>query len=85
MVTPGNHDIGIERFLHADELLPRNGTVIDGTGYLHGHTYPDPSLSGHLIVAGHHHPSCMPPDEVGCSLRAPAYLFAGLSEGMFYP
>ena len=59
MVTPGNHDIGIERFLLPGEILPRNGTVVDGTGYLHGHMYPDPSLAGHLVIAGHHHPVCL--------------------------
>jgi metallophosphoesterase superfamily enzyme len=83
MVTPGNHDVGIERFLKPGELLPKEGRVIDGTGYLHGHTYPGPSLSGHLIIAGHHHPFVSLRDEVGCSLRSPAYLFAALSEECF--
>jgi uncharacterized protein len=76
MLMPGNHDIGIERFLNEGELLPKEGALVDGTGYLHGHTYPDPSLEGHLIICGHHHPLVCLRDEVGCSLRAPAYLFA---------
>ena len=42
------------------ELQPRDGAVIDGVGYLHGHMYPSPSLAGHLIVVGHHHPACLP-------------------------
>ena len=42
MVMPGNHDIGIERFLDDGELLSKEGALVDGTGYLHGHTYPDP-------------------------------------------
>jgi hypothetical protein len=79
-VLPGNHDSGISRFLREDELLAREGALIDGTGYLHGHTYPDPSLSGHLIVSGHHHPMVTLKDEVGCSLRAPAYLLADVDE-----
>jgi metallophosphoesterase superfamily enzyme len=82
-VTPGNHDIGIERFLSPEEILPRNGTIVDGCGYLHGHTYPDPSLAGHLLVAGHHHPFVCLQDEVGCSLRSPAYLFAMLRDECF--
>jgi metallophosphoesterase superfamily enzyme len=85
MVTPGNHDIGIERFLLPGEILPRNGMLVDGTGYLHGHTYPDPSLEGHLLVAGHHHPFVCLQDEVGCSLRSPAYLFAMLRNECFVP
>lgn len=74
-LTPGNHDGGIERFLEPEEILPKNGVVIDGTGYLHGHTYPDPALLGGLILVGHHHPVAYLYDQVGCSLRAgPAYL-----------
>lgn len=79
-ILPGNHDSGIGRFLREDELLSREGAIIDGTGYLHGHTYPDPGLQGHLLVSGHHHPMVTLKDEVGCSLRAPAYLHAGVDE-----
>jgi metallophosphoesterase superfamily enzyme len=78
-VLPGNHDIGIERFLNEGELQKKEGVVIDGVGYLHGHTYPDPSLCGHLILAGHHHPLASLRDDVGCSLRAPAYLLASVT------
>lgn len=83
LLMPGNHDIGIERFLMDGELLPKEGALVDGTGYIHGHTYPDPSLEGHLIVCGHHHPLVCLRDEVGCSLRAPAYLFAKIREECF--
>jgi hypothetical protein len=83
MLMPGNHDIGIDRFLDEGELLPKEGALIDGTGYLHGHTYPDPSLEGHLIICGHHHPLVCLRDEVGCSLRAPAYLFAKVGDECF--
>jgi metallophosphoesterase superfamily enzyme len=79
-VVPGNHDPGIERFLEEGELLPRDGVVIDGTGYVHGHTYPAPELAGTLIIAGHHHPMASLMDEVGCALRAPAYLLSLLDE-----
>jgi metallophosphoesterase superfamily enzyme len=73
-VTPGNHDVGIRRFLQETELLPKEGAVIDGVAYIHGHTTPAPGLLGHLVVIGHHHPMVSLHDEVGCSLRAPAYL-----------
>jgi len=69
-VIPGNHDVGIEKFLNKDELLPKEGSVLDGTGYLHGHTYPSEDLLGKLIVAGHHHPVVCLYDEVGCSLKS---------------
>jgi metallophosphoesterase superfamily enzyme len=79
-VMPGNHDGGIERFLGEGELLPMRGALVDGIGYLHGHTYPDPSLLGHLLVIGHHHPMVALRDEVGCALRDRAYLLASVDE-----
>ncbi|MCK9579379.1 MAG: metallophosphoesterase [Methanoregula sp.] len=76
VVFPGNHDIGIERFLIAGEIHPGEGAVIDGVGYLHGHMYPAPDLAGHLLVIGHHHPQISLKDEVGCALQGPAYIRA---------
>ncbi|KAF5046180.1 hypothetical protein DSECCO2_473530 [anaerobic digester metagenome] len=81
-VVPGNHDGGIGRFLEPGELLPPGGAVIDGVGYLHGHTRPDPELFGRLIILGHHHPVVSLVDAVGCAARArPAYLYSGLDAG----
>ena len=83
-VIPGNHDVGIEKFLESDELLPKEGCVIDGTGYLHGHTYPSEDLLGKLIVTGHAHPVVCLYDEVGCSLKSqPAYVLSGIDAGAF--
>ncbi len=79
-LVPGNHDPGIEKFFHEGEILSKTGALIDGVGYIHGHTYPDPSLQGHLIIAGHHHPMISIRDEVGCALRAPGYLLAGVDD-----
>lgn len=81
LLLPGNHDAGIERYMGPEEIMNKNGAVIDGTGYLHGHTYPSPELAGHLILAGHHHPVLHLYDEVGCSLRGtPAYLLSEVNE-----
>lgn len=80
-VAPGNHDGGIGQFLDPGELLPSGGALIDGVGYLHGHTHPAPELPGHLIVIGHHHPVVSLVDSVGCAARArPAYLYSGVEE-----
>ena len=79
-VVPGNHDGGIERFLQEGELLPTRGALVDGVGYLHGHTYPDPALLGHLLVIGHHHPMVALRDKVGCALRDRAYLLTSVDE-----
>jgi len=82
-VTPGNHDPGIEEFLKPGELLPREGSLLDGIGVMHGHTRPDPSLAGHLILAGHHHPMASLHDEVGIALRSPCYVLAELENTVF--
>lgn len=73
-VFPGNHDIGIGRYLRPAEICAKEGAVIDGVGYLHGHMYPSPALAGHLMIIGHHHPLLSLRDNVGCALRSPAYL-----------
>lgn len=78
-VFPGNHDIGIERYLRPAEICTKEGAVIDGVGYLHGHMYPLPALAGHLMIIGHHHPHLSLRDEVGCALQSPAYLRADVN------
>jgi putative SbcD/Mre11-related phosphoesterase len=80
-VFPGNHDIGIESYLRDTELQPKEGAILDGVGYLHGHMYPSPHLAGHLMIIGHHHPLLLIKDEVGCALQTPAYLRAELDVG----
>jgi len=79
-LVPGNHDPGIEKFFREGEVLSKTGALIDGVGYIHGHTYPDPLLQGHLIIAGHHHPMISIRDEVGCALRSPGYLLASVDD-----
>ncbi len=77
-VTPGNHDSGIAQFLQPDELYPSFGIILDGTGFMHGHTRPCPDLAGHLIISGHHHPRFALHDEVGIALQTDCYLLAEL-------
>jgi hypothetical protein len=43
--------------------------------------YPSPSLAGHLMIIGHHHPILSLHDDVGCALQSPAYLRAGVNTG----
>ncbi len=58
-IVPGNHDGDI------NELIPGNvsihemhGFVLDGTGYFHGHTWPNSSLlSAKYVVMSHNHPA----------------------------
>jgi len=77
-ITFGNHDPGIQKFLASDELYPASGILIDGIGYMHGHTCPDKKLKGHLIITGHHHPTLALRDGVGIALRTDCYLLTEL-------
>jgi metallophosphoesterase superfamily enzyme len=70
--------------LEQDELLDKSGVVLDGIGYIHGHTIPSAGLKDQLIVTGHHHPMIAIRDEVGCALRSPAYLLATLSPDILF-
>lgn len=80
LVVPGNHDPGIERFLDPAELAEKTGALVDGVGYLHGHTLPGPALAGQLVLVGHHHPMAAVQDEVGCAVRAPAYIMGEVED-----
>lgn len=82
-VTPGNHDPGIEEFLKPEEILPKEGSILDDIGVMHGHTRPNPSLAGHLILVGHHHPVASLSDEVGIALRSPCYVLGELRKEVF--
>jgi len=63
-IVPGNHDVAVEQYFEPGELLAKEGVVVDDTGYVHGHMYPDVCLAGRLIIAGHHHPMVCLSDEV---------------------
>lgn len=82
-VTPGNHDPGIEEFLKPQEYLKKEGSLLDQIGVLHGHTIPDPSLSGRLILCGHHHPVVSLHDQVGVALRTPCYILGEVDNDLF--
>jgi uncharacterized protein len=83
MVTPGNHDPGIEEFLRQDEILRRDGSLIDGIGFIHGHMKPSLNLAGSLIISGHHHPIISLYDQVGIALRSPCYVLGELDNAIF--
>ena len=87
-ITPGNHDGDLRRWLDASESItptvldsidvsPPAGTVIGGVGFLHGHTWPDPTVvEQSLICAAHEHLAVRLPDSVGGSVRSRAWLRA---------
>lgn len=75
-IVPGNHDGDIEK------LIPENvtvhdmrGFVLDGTGYFHGHTWPDAELlSSHYVIMSHNHPAIRFTDSLGHRVSEPAWI-----------
>ncbi len=57
-LVPGNHDVGIVRYLPREVTVhPASGVVWGGVGIFHGHRWPsNPVLRAPRLVAGHLHP-----------------------------
>ncbi|KAF5413365.1 MAG: hypothetical protein C5S43_00275 [Candidatus Methanocomedens sp.] len=80
-IVPGNHDGDMEYLLRQIPaglevtLQPARGFVLDGVGYFHGHTWPDPELLAcrHIVMA-HNHPSIRFTDSLGFSNAEPAWI-----------
>ncbi|UEC43311.1 MAG: Metallophos domain-containing protein [Methanothrix sp.] len=84
-VVLGNHDIGLSDLAPQEvEIHPATGTVIDGAGYFHGHTWPDPQVfEAEVLVASHLHPAVRLADRIGSGPPERAWLRAPLSpEGL---
>ena len=86
-IFPGNHDGNI------DFLLPKKvditlhsskGAVLDGVGYFHGHTWPDPKLLGaKYIITAHNHPIIRFTDSLGYATVEPVWIRTGLKCDIF--
>ncbi|MBI4362983.1 MAG: metallophosphoesterase [Euryarchaeota archaeon] len=79
-IVPGNHD-GLLRDLLGDTVAihPMSGALIDGVGYLHGHTWPAPGLlKAPALILGHDHLVVEFRDEVGGRQREPVWIRAHL-------
>ena len=75
-IVPGNHDGDME------ELIPGNvtvhdmrGFVLDGTGYFHGHTWPNEALlcASHVVMS-HNHPAIRLVDVLGHGISEPVWI-----------
>ena len=57
-IVRGNHDANLEPLLPEKvNLLPATGTILDETGFFHGHKWPSPMLLNcRTLVMGHVHP-----------------------------
>ncbi|MCS3924734.1 metallophosphoesterase [Methanosalsum natronophilum] len=67
-IFPGNHDGGIE-LLYGNKniaLHSSKGGCIDGIGYFHGHTWPNPEiLEAPYVITAHNHPTIRFRDKLG--------------------
>lgn len=75
-IVRGNHDVSIEEFVPGRvRLHPATGTVIDGVGLAHGHTWPsDEVMAAGTLVLGHEHPTVLFRGRVGDHLSEPCWL-----------
>lgn len=86
-IFPGNHDGNID-FLLPEEvditLHSSKGAVLDGVGYFHGHTWPDPKLLGaRYIITAHNHPIIRFTDSLGYATVEPVWIRTGLKCDVF--
>lgn len=77
-IIPGNHDGGIELLFNRQKDISvhsARGTILDGVGYFHGHTWPAPELlaASHVVTA-HNHPTVRFTDAFGYSIVEPAWI-----------
>lgn len=77
-IFPGNHDGGIEFLFNREKDIrvhSARGTVLDGVGYFHGHTWPTTELlaASHVVTA-HNHPTVRFTDTFGYSIVEPAWV-----------
>ncbi len=81
-IVRGNHDTSIEEFVPgAVRIFPATGTVRDGVGLVHGHTWPSPEvMSAKTLVMGHEHPTVLFRDGVGAHMSEPCWM-----RGKFLP
>lgn len=72
-LVKGNHDGELDSYFA--DVIPAEGAVRGGVGFLHGHTWPAPEvLDADVVCVGHEHPAVRLEDEVGGSRVERAWL-----------
>lgn len=77
----GNHDGNLEPLLpETIEILPATGTMINGAGFFHGHTWPALELlKCQTLVMGHVHPVVMFQDPLGYRITKQVWVKANIN------
>ena len=80
-IIQGNHDGNLEPLLpETVEILPATGTMINGTGFFHGHTWPALELlKCQTLVMGHVHPVVMFQDPLGYRITKQVWVKANIN------
>jgi hypothetical protein len=80
-IALGNHDVGLaEMAFETAGVHPSTGFMLDGVGYFHGHTWPNPSIfSASLLIAAHLHPAVRLMDPMGHPQTRSVWIRANLS------
>jgi putative SbcD/Mre11-related phosphoesterase len=80
-IIQGNHDGNLEPLLpETVEILPATGTMIKGTGFFHGHTWPKLELlKCQTLVMGHVHPVVMFQDPLGYRITKQVWVKANIN------
>jgi metallophosphoesterase superfamily enzyme len=80
-IAIGNHDVGLaEMASETARVHPSTGFILDGVGYFHGHTWPDPKIfSANLLIAAHLHPAVRLIDPLGHPQTRRVWIRAHLS------
>lgn len=75
-IVPGNHDGDIENLITGNvSVHGMRDFVLDGTGYFHGHTWPDIGLlSTKHVVMSHNHPTVRLTDPLGHAVSLPVWI-----------
>ena len=80
-IIQGNHDGNLEPLLpETVEILPPTGTMINGAGFFHGHTWPALELLRcQTLIMGHVHPVVMFQDLLGYRITRQVWVKANIN------
>jgi metallophosphoesterase superfamily enzyme len=80
-IALGNHDAGLAEIAsETARVHPSTGFILDGVGYFHGHTWPNPDIfRASLLIAAHLHPAVRLMDPLGHPQTRSVWIRANLS------
>ncbi len=82
-VVRGNHDTDIAELLPPGvKVHPSSGMILDGIGFVHGHTWPgNDVMAAPLLVMGHNHPAVIFEDGLGNNMSEKCWMRCRFKSG----